>query len=95
MTGVDSDRAEALRRARARWRAAEDRLRERELVDDDGLTVTGRAVRVEVEARTDAAALAGWWHLGLDGTRRLAQVARPWQQLVRASGELPHTLLER
>ena len=77
------------------WRAAEDRLRERELVDDDGLTVAGRAVRVEVEARTDAAALAGWRHLGLDGTRRLAQLVRPWQQLVLASGELPHTLFER
>lgn len=36
MTGLDSERAEALRRARARWRAAEDRLFPVALVDPDG-----------------------------------------------------------
>lgn len=36
MTGLDSGRAEALRRARARWRAAEDRLFPVALVDPDG-----------------------------------------------------------
>jgi hypothetical protein len=36
VTGLDSDRAEALRRARARWRAAEDRLFPVALVDPDG-----------------------------------------------------------
>lgn len=35
MTGLDSGRAEALRRARARWRAAEDRLFPIALVDPD------------------------------------------------------------
>ena len=77
------------------WSAAEARLRERGLVDDEGLTASGRKLRTDVEARTDAAALEGWEHLGLEGTRRLAQLARPWQQLVLASGELPHTLFER
>jgi hypothetical protein len=77
------------------WQAAEARLRDRELVDDDGLTPAGRALRADVEARTDAAALAGWRHLGAIGTRRLAQLARPWQQHVLASGELPHTLFQR
>jgi len=77
------------------WTEAEDRLRERGLVDDDGLTAAGRLLRSDVEARTDAAALEGWRHLGLDGTRRLARLARPWQQRVLASGELPHTLFER
>jgi hypothetical protein len=77
------------------WRVAEARLRDRELVDDEGLTAAGRALRADIEARTDAAALAGWHHLGLAGTRRLAQLVRPWQQRVLASGELPHTLFER
>jgi hypothetical protein len=77
------------------WQAAEARLRDRELLDDDGLTAAGRALRADVEARTDAAALAGWRSLGLNGTRRLAQLVRPWQQLVLASGELPHTLFQR
>ena len=77
------------------WTAAETRLRVRGLVDDDGLTAAGRQLRTDVEARTDAAALEGWQHLGVDGTRRLAQLARPWQKLVLASGELPHTLFER
>jgi hypothetical protein len=36
VTGLDSGRAEALRRARARWRAAEDRLFPVALVDPDG-----------------------------------------------------------
>ena len=36
MTELDSGRAEALRRARARWRAAEDRLFPVALVDPDG-----------------------------------------------------------
>jgi hypothetical protein len=77
------------------WSAAEARLRERGLLDDDGLTAAGRALRVDVEARTDAAAVEGWRRLGLDGTRRLARLVRPWQQLVLASGELPHSLFER
>jgi len=77
------------------WTEAETRLRQRGLVDDDGLTTAGRRLRSDVEARTDAAALEGWQHLGLDGTRRLARLARPWQQRVLASGELPHTLFER
>ena len=77
------------------WTAAETRLRVRGLVDDDGLTAAGRQLRTDVEARTDAAGLEGWQHLGVDGTRRLAQLARPWQKLVLASGELPHTLFER
>jgi hypothetical protein len=77
------------------WTAAEARLRERGLVDDEGLTAAGRVLRVDVEERTDAAAVAGWRRLGMDGTRRLARLVRPWQQLVLASGELPHTLFER
>jgi hypothetical protein len=77
------------------WSEAEARLRERGLVDDDGLTAAGRALRVDVEARTDAAAVEGWQRLGLEGTRRLARLVRPWQQLVLSSGELPHSLFER
>jgi hypothetical protein len=52
-------------------------------------------VRVDVEARIDVAAVEGWRRLGLEGTRRLARLVRPWQQLVLASGELPHSLFER
>src|SRR5947209_19438184 len=58
VTGLDSGRAEALRRARARWRAAEDRLFPVALVDPDAyrrsLAVVAQLLR---ELRADTTSL--------------------------------------
>lgn len=79
----------------ADWDAGYDRLRERGLVDDDGLTDAGQALRADIEARTDARALEGWEHLGAEGTQRLAELARPWRDAVLGSGALPPALFAR
>ncbi len=58
MTGLDAERAEDLRRARARWRAAEDRLFPVVLVDPDtyrrALDVVGLLLE-ELRANTTSA----------------------------------------
>ena len=71
------------------WAGGVDRLRARGLVDDDGLTPVGTALRAEVEARTDALATEGWAHLGEAGTRRLVELVRPLREQVLDSGLLP------
>ncbi|MFI9010238.1 hypothetical protein ACIGNX_23695 [Actinosynnema sp. NPDC053489] len=58
------------------WRAAEAALVERGLVDG-GLTPAGRALREEVERRTDAAATRPWDVLGRAGTARFAELMTP------------------
>lgn len=55
------------------WAAGVERLTERGLVDGDGLTEHGLAFRKDLERETDRMALEGWAHLGLDGTRRVAE----------------------
>lgn len=88
-----------LRRSRGwtddEWLAAAQRLRDRGLVTDaDGslsLTPDGVALRQAVEAATDAGALCAWEHLGLDRTRRLAELVLPLRRAVEASGVLDVT----
>ncbi len=58
--------------------AAADRLTERGWLDGDGhLTDEGRAVREEVESRTDLAALEGWRAVGREDAERLAELLAP------------------
>ncbi|GLX53015.1 hypothetical protein Shyhy01_59650 [Streptomyces hygroscopicus subsp. hygroscopicus] len=72
------------------WTAARTRLRERGLLAGDGsLTAAGRAVRVEVEALTDAAAESPWTALGPDRTARLAALLDPLARAVEESDLLP------
>lgn len=88
-----------LRRSRGwaddEWLAAQQRLRDRGLVTGaDGslaLTSEGAALRQAVEAATDRGALGAWEHLGLERTRRLAELVRPLRQAVEASGVLEPT----
>jgi hypothetical protein len=85
---------ESLRLGRAwrdqEWANGAYRLRERGWTDDDGaLTGAGRAVRDEIERRTDAAASAPWRALGDDGTARAAQLLRPVADAVAASRLIP------
>lgn len=78
------------------WAAGEERLRARGLLDaDGGLSATGMALRAEVEARTDAAALEGWRHLGEAGTGRLLELVRPLGRAIRDAGLFPREWLPR
>ncbi|MFJ1735766.1 hypothetical protein [Streptomyces sp. NPDC088254] len=72
------------------WAAARERLVARRLLDaDDGATDAGRALRAEVERRTDELAAAPWRALGTDGTVRLADLLGPLWLEVLGSGMLP------
>ncbi|WP_329541602.1 SCO6745 family protein [Streptomyces sp. NBC_01358] len=72
------------------WTQARERLLKRGLVADDGTaTEAGRALRAEVERRTDEAAAAPWRALG-DGEReRLVELLGPLWVAAIGSGLLP------
>ncbi len=87
--------ADVFRRARGwseeEWAAAEDRLRARGWLRDDGIpTDAGHAVRDAVEARTDTLALAPWRHLGEEGCQRLADLLRPAVARITGGDGLPY-----
>ncbi|MEU0060280.1 hypothetical protein [Streptomyces sp. NPDC006334] len=72
------------------WAAARERLVERELLNTDGgATDAGRALRAEVERRTDELAAAPWRALGAEDTARLADLLGPLWLEVLGSGMLP------
>ena len=87
------------------WAAGEQRLVDRGLLTPPPgdhaiaapptLTDAGRELRAAVEAQTGLAALAGWAHLGEQGTARLLELVRPWRDVVLASGVLPAELAHR
>jgi Helix-turn-helix family len=73
----------------AEWRAARDRLHARGLVDAAGTaTAAGRAVREEVERRTDELAAGPWTVLGPQ-LGRFAQLTAPFTMQIAMSGLLP------
>ncbi|MET8505902.1 hypothetical protein ABZV60_14760 [Streptomyces sp. NPDC004787] len=74
----------------AEWSAARTRLTARGLLAPDGTaTAAGRALRAEVEHRTDALAAAPWATLGSALTTRLADLlGAPWLTVI-GSGLLP------
>ncbi|MFI9106548.1 hypothetical protein ACIGXA_39235 [Streptomyces fildesensis] len=73
------------------WSAARERLNVRGLLDADGaVTDAGRALRAEVEHRTDELAAAPWHALGAEDTARLADLLGPLWLEVLSSGMLPH-----
>lgn len=77
------------------WAAAEDRLTARGLLADAVLTDAGRTFRQDIEDTTDRLALAGWAHLGLDGTRRVHELAAPLQRAALDSDILPTWIRSR
>jgi hypothetical protein len=79
----------------AEWAAAEERLRERGLLDGDGLSAEGRALRQHMEDRTDILALPAYDVLGEDGCERLAELARPFGRAVVAAGLLNVDIRDR
>jgi hypothetical protein len=70
--------------------AAGERLRARGLVDDDGLTDEGRALRESVEVATDDQCGPAVAAVGDDLTELLA-VLEPWGAAIRAAGGYPPT----
>jgi hypothetical protein len=72
------------------WAGAEQRLRARGWLADDGaLTGHGRAWRLDVERVTDELAAEPWQTLGEDGTNRLATIVRPLSRRVAEGGAFP------
>lgn len=69
-------------------RAARERLIGRGLLTTNGRRATdaGRDLHTDVEARTDAAAMAPYAHLGADRTAWLAGVLQPWATAVAQAG---------
>ncbi|GAA2671024.1 hypothetical protein GCM10010400_35570 [Streptomyces aculeolatus] len=74
----------------AEWTAARSRLAARGLVTAAGTaTDAGRALRAEVERRTDELATDPWRAIGADGAERLADLlGGPWVKVL-GSGMLP------
>ncbi|MFI6963514.1 hypothetical protein [Streptomyces sp. NPDC050255] len=72
------------------WSSARERLVKRGLVTDDGTaTEAGRALRAEVERRTDEAAAAPWRTLRDEERERLVELLGPLWVAVLGSGLLP------
>lgn len=61
------------------WSQARERLIERGLLDAEGATAHGRALREGIEAATDALDVGPWRHLG-ERTERLLELVRPLAQ---------------
>ncbi|MFI1395610.1 hypothetical protein [Streptomyces sp. NPDC020681] len=75
---------------RTDWEAAEDRLRERGLLDAGGeLTEAGVRLREEVEEHTDRADHAPYAHLGAESVERLTELARGFLKTALAAGAFP------
>jgi hypothetical protein len=71
------------------WRAAVDRLVQQDLVTPAGTATTaGRALRAQVEERTDELSADALADLGTQGVQQLLRVLRPATGLLASSGEL-------
>jgi hypothetical protein len=97
--GLASDSVDFVRTTRGwtdeEWTAGVERCRARGLVDDDGLTAAGKALRQEVETTTDVLGLPGWAHLGEDGCRRLVELLAPLRGQLFDAGLLPDWIRSR
>ncbi|WP_200304217.1 SCO6745 family protein [Streptomyces adelaidensis] len=72
------------------WDAASARLRERGLLDAEGeLTVTGVALRKEIETTTDRLDRAPYEHLGAPGVERLTELATGLVTTMLTAGAFP------
>ena len=69
------------------WDAARGALTTRGLLAPDGaITAQGRALHADVEARTDALALAPWVHLGPERTAAVEVALLPWARAIEHAG---------
>ena len=73
---------------REAWAAATDGLRQRGLLDGDGLTDAGRTLRADLEAVTDRLAEPAYDAIGADACVRLAELTRPLSRTLVKAGML-------
>lgn len=96
LDGLWSGRTSFLHRTRGwsdeEFAEATESLVRRGWVTGDALTDEGRDARRDLERRTDDAGLAGWQHVGLEQTERLAVLVAPLRQRVVGSGVLPEEI---
>lgn len=72
------------------WSAAEERLRDRGLLDAAGeLTEAGNALRADLERETDRLAAAPYDHLGAAGVARLTELAGAFAAVALSNGAFP------
>ncbi|HEV7203358.1 MAG TPA: hypothetical protein VGN18_02040 [Jatrophihabitans sp.] len=71
------------------WAAAEQGLRARGLVNSEGLTPAGVAVRDAIEAETDRLALEPWLRLGADRLARLIELGKELSRAALGAGAFP------
>ena len=71
------------------WDAAVEALRSRGVLDADGLTPTGTALRDSVEVTTDRLASLPWSRLTEDQLGRLVEIGRGFVRTVAANGAWP------
>jgi hypothetical protein len=80
----------------AEWDAAVARLQDRGILDAAGEpTDHGRAVRADIEERTDAAAVPPWRAFGAHRTEQLLEALRPIVRPVADAGILPGVVTRR
>ena len=78
------------------WAAGTASLQDKGVLDGDGaITDSGRALRAEIEARTDATSAVGWEHLGLERCARLRELLRPVGTALRDSDVFPAGLVSK
>lgn len=71
------------------WDAGVDGLRGRGLMDAEGLSADGVALRARVEDDTDRMDVAAWNHLGEERTSRLIELGKGLTRIVVANGAFP------
>lgn len=75
------------------WNAAQDRLRDRGILDADGeLTDSGVALRKDLEDETDRLDSAPYAHLGAEGVARLTELAAGFTTAALEAGAFPEGL---
>ncbi|KEI44860.1 SCO6745 family protein [Saccharopolyspora rectivirgula] len=78
------------------WAAAEQQLRDRGLVDEDGvITDAGTRLREEVETDTDAMSMPPWTALGESATEQLLTSGRQLSRALAKAGAAPRELFGR
>lgn len=77
------------------WSHTRQRLADRGLVDADGITEQGRALREEVEQATDAMSVGPWQHLGAEKLERLTTTGAELSRSLAKAGAFPAAAFSR
>ncbi len=96
--GFAEDAAKLLRGwSDEQWAESVERLRERGVLEPDGLALSeaGRALRAEIEAETDELSMEPWHRLGPERSDRLIELGKPLSKLALANGAFPAGVFAR